>query len=145
MTFVKEGVRLRDSLPSNAVQAVLAAFIGAFSAMMGIGGGTLTVPSLVLCDYPIRRAVATSSALGVIIAIPGTIGFMLAGIGVTGLPPLSLGYVSLLGLVLTAPTAMLTAPLGARLAHSLPPIWLRRSFAAFLALTSAHMLYGLIF
>jgi len=144
MTFVPDTVRLRDSLPALAVQAVIAAVIGAFSSMMGIGGGTLTVPSLVLCNYPIRRAVATSSAIGMIIAVPGAIGFMVAGAGMPGLPPLSVGYVSLLGLVLIVPTAMITAPVGARLAHSVNPRLLRRAFAVFLALTSAHMLYGLL-
>ncbi len=144
MTFVSDGLRLRRSLPGVAVQSVLAAGIGAFSAMMGIGGGTLTVPSLVLCDYPIRRAVATSSAIGMIIAVPGAIGFMVTGIGVAGLPPFSVGYVSLLGLLLTAPTAMITAPMGARLAHSLDPRLLRRAFAVFLTLTALHMLWGLV-
>ncbi len=144
MTFVKEGVRLRDSLPGPGVQAVVAAVIGAFSAMMGIGGGTLTVPSLVLCNYPIRRAVATSSAIGMIIAVPGAIGFMVAGAGIPQLPPFSLGYVSLLGLVLIVPTAMITAPMGARLAHSVNPRLLKRAFALFLVLTSAHMFYSLV-
>ncbi len=144
MTFVSDRVRLRDTLPGPAVQAVIAAVIGAFSSMMGIGGGTLTVPSLVLCNYPIRRAVATSSAVGMIIAVPGTLGFMVAGVGTPGLPPFSLGFVSLLGLVLTAPTAMITAPIGARLAHSLNPRLLRRAFALFLVFTSGHMLYSLL-
>lgn len=144
MTFVPDRVRLRDSLPGPAVQSVMAAVIGAFSAMMGIGGGTLTVPSLVLCDYPIRRAVATSSAVGMIIAVPGAIGFMVAGAGMPGLPPFSLGYVSLLGLVLIVPTAMITAPIGARLAHSVNPRVLKRAFALFLVLTSAHMFYSLV-
>jgi uncharacterized membrane protein YfcA len=144
MTLVGDGVRLRDGLPGRAVQSLIAALIGAFSSMMGIGGGTLTVPSLVLCNYPIRRAVATSSAIGMIIAIPGALGFMITGADIAGRPPLSLGYVSLLGLMLTAPTAMLTAPFGARLAHTLNPRWLRRAFALFLLLTSAHMFLSLL-
>ena len=144
MTFVPERARLRDALPGPAIQAGIAAVIGGFSSMMGIGGGTLTVPSLVLCDYPIRRAVATSSAIGMVIAIPGAIGFVVAGWGAPGLPPFSFGYVSWLGLVLIVPTAMITAPIGARLAHSINPRLLKRAFAVFLVLTSAHMLYSLL-
>lgn len=144
MVLVPDGVRLRETLPGRWTQRLIAALIGCFSAMMGIGGGTLTVPSLVLCNYPIRRAVATSSAVGMIIAIPGTLGFMAAGWDVPGRPPLSLGFVSLLGLALTAPTAMLTAPFGTRLAHILPPAWLRRAFALFLMLTGARMWWTLL-
>jgi len=144
MALVRDGARLRDRLPGLWPQRLIAAAIGAFSAMMGIGGGTLTVPALVLCDYPIRRAVATSSAVGMIIAIPGTLGFMMTGWDVAGRPPLSLGYVSLLGLMLTAPTAMLTAPFGARLAHAINPRWLRRAFALFLTLTAARMFASLL-
>ncbi|MEI8393866.1 MAG: sulfite exporter TauE/SafE family protein [Rhodospirillaceae bacterium] len=144
MTVVRNEAKLRDTLPGPAIQSVLAALIGGFSSMMGIGGGTLTVPSLVLCNYPIRRAVGTSSAIGMIIAIPGTLGFMIAGSGVSGRPLFSVGYVSLLGLMLTAPVAMLSAPLGARLAHAIEPNWLRRAFALFLALTGCRMLYSLL-
>jgi len=144
MMLVPDGVRLRESLPGLWTQRLIAALIGCFSAMMGIGGGTLTVPSLVLCSYPIRRAVATSSAVGMIIAIPGTLGFMVAGWDVPGRPPLSLGFVSLLGLVLTAPTAMITAPLGTRLAHTIDPVWLRRFFSFFLMLTAARMFWTLL-
>ena len=144
MTLVPDGARLRETLPGLWAQRLIAALIGCFSAMMGIGGGTLTVPSLVLCSYPIRRAVATSSAVGMIIAVPGAIGFMVTGWDVPGRPPLSLGFVSLLGLMLTAPTAMLTAPFGTRLAHVIDPVWLRRSFALFLMLTGVRMWWSLI-
>ncbi len=144
MMLVPEGIRLRQTLPARPAQLAIAAVIGCFSSMMGIGGGTLTVPALVLCSYPIRRAVATSSAVGMIIAIPGTIGFMIAGWDVPGRPPLSLGFVSLLGLMLTAPTAMITAPLGTRLAHVIDPVWLRRAFALFLTLTAIRMFWTLL-
>ena len=144
MMLVPDGLRLSDTLPGRWAQRLIAAIIGCFSSMMGIGGGTLTVPSLVLCNYPIRRAVATSSAVGMIIAVPGTLGFMIAGWDVPGRPPFSIGFVSLLGLALTAPTAMLTAPIGGRLAHILDPRWLRRAFALFLMLTAARMFWTLL-
>jgi len=144
MAFHSEGRHLRDTLPQGAGKLTLAATIGAISAMMGIGGGTLSVPILSACSYPIRRAVGTASAIGLIIAVPGTIGFAIAGLGVPHRPPGSLGYVSLIGFALLTPTTMLTAPFGAKLAHTIAPGALRKAFAVFLALTSARMIYGLL-
>lgn len=144
MAFTTENMRLSDHPPTGWLKNLIAGFIGMFSSMMGIGGGTLTVPTLVLCNYPIRRAVATSSALGLIIAVPGAIGFVIGGLRAEDLPPFSLGYVSLLGLLLVAPTSMLTAPLGARMAHTINPRMLRRAFALFLGITSTRMFYGLL-
>lgn len=142
MTFGKEHWRLSDHPPTGWIKYLVAGSIGAFSSMMGIGGGTLTVPTLVLCDFPIRRAVGTSAAVGLLIAVPGAIGFVISGWSVPDRPALSLGYVSLIGFALVAPTSVLAAPLGARLAHSVPPGLLKRAFAAFLAITAARMLYG---
>jgi len=144
MAFHSEGRHLRDTLPQGAGKLTLAATIGAISAMMGIGGGTLSVPILSACSYPIRRAVGTASAIGLIIAVPGTIGFAIAGLGVPHRPPGSFGYVSLIGFALLTPTTMLTAPFGAKLAHTIAPGALRKAFAVFLALTSARMIYGLL-
>ncbi|MGQ9371385.1 sulfite exporter TauE/SafE family protein [Azospirillum sp. A39] len=144
MAFTSQETRLSDHPPRGVLKGITAAVIGTFSAMMGIGGGTLTVPTLVMCNYPIRRAVGTSAALGLIIAVPGTIGFVVAGLGLPDRPPLSLGYVSLLGLLMIAPVSMLSAPLGARLAHAIDPRNLRRAFAFFLAVTSLRMFYGLL-
>lgn len=144
MAFSPERLRMADRLPGGAVRAGMGALIGLFSTMMGIGGGTLTVPTLVLCNYPIRRAVGTAAAIGLIIAVPGTIGAVVNGWGVRGLPPLSLGYVSLLGLVLIVPATMLTAPLGARLAHTIRTRALRLAFALFLGITSVRMFHGLL-
>jgi uncharacterized membrane protein YfcA len=97
-----------------------------------------------LCGYPIHRAVGTAAAIGFVIGVPGTIGFILAGWGKEGLPLLSLGYVNLLGLLLILPTSMLMAPVGARAAHALPVRGLKIAFAVFLALTAARMLYATI-
>ncbi len=144
MAFHAEGDHFRDRLPNGAGAHGLPAVIGAVSAMMGIGGGTLSVPVLSACSVPIRRAVGTAAAIGLIIAIPGTVGFAIAGLGVANRPPASLGYVSVIGFLLLTPTTMLAAPWGARLAHALPPQRLRLAFAVFLALTSARMAVGLI-
>lgn len=141
MTLVSEKVRLADHPPKGALKNLIAGLIGMISAMMGIGGGSLTVPVLTLSNYPIRRAVGTSSAIGLVIAVPGAIGFIVGGWGVEGRPELSLGFVNLLGLALIVPASMWAAPFGAKLAHTLPPTMLRRAFAGFLALTSVKMLY----
>jgi uncharacterized protein len=117
--------------------------IGVVSALMGIGGGTLSVPTMTLCGYPIHRAVGTASAIGFLIGVPGTIGMIVGGWGRAGLPPFSLGFVNLLGLALILPTSMLLAPWGARAAHALPVRGLRLAFALFLCATAIKMLSSL--
>jgi len=136
--------RLRESFPEGAVRHGIGAFIGTVSAMMGIGGGTVGVPILSAFGAPMRSAVATASAFGIIIAVPATIGFIWAGWGDPLLPPFSLGYVNLVGVALIVPSSMIAAPWGVRLAHSIPPLLLKRLFALFLALTSIRMLYSLV-
>lgn len=127
-------------MPKTPLRQVLSLIIGLISVMMGIGGGTLAVPILSFFTYPIRLAVGTAAAIGLIIAIPGTIGYALFGLGAEDLPPFSLGYVNLAGLIAIIPTSMLTAPLGVRIAHSIPQLALRWCFAAFLAITSIRMI-----
>jgi uncharacterized membrane protein YfcA len=136
--------RLRENMPRGAPRAGIAAGIGGFSAVMGIGGGTLGVPVLSMFGAPIRSAVATSSAFGLIIAVPATIGLVLAGLGAEGRPPFSLGWVSLVGFALIAPSSIIATPWGVGLAHSIPPLLLKRVFALFLALTSLKMGWSLI-
>lgn len=144
MAFGRPHWRLSDHLPTGMLRHAIAAFIGAVSAMMGIGGGTLSVPTLTLFGYPIHKAVGTAAAIGLIIGIPGTIGFILAGWDVPNRPAWSLGYVNVLGVAALLPTSMLLAPVGARLAHSLDTRRLKQVFAAFLGLTALRMFYGLL-
>lgn len=139
MGFSRQDWRLTDRLPSGSAKVALAGTIGTVSAMMGIGGGTLSVPALSLCGYPIHKAVGTAAAIGFIIGIPGAIGFAITGWGAPSLPPFSLGYVSLLGFALIFPTSTLLAPVGARLAHGLNTRYLKRAFAVFLAITAYRM------
>jgi len=139
MGFGRPDWRLADHVPEGAPKALIASVIGTVSAMMGIGGGTLGVPILSLCGYPIHRAVGTAAAIGFIIGIPGAVGFMISGWGVPNLPPLSLGYVNLLGFALIFPTSTLLAPYGARLAHGLNTRQLKRVFAVFLGFTALRM------
>lgn len=144
MAFGREEWRLGDDLPGPVGQGSIASVIGGVSAMMGIGGGTFGVTTMTLFGRPIHQAVATSAGLGLIISIPGTIGFLLSGLGVEGRPPLSLGYVNLVGLALIVPATVLAAPWGANLAHAISRKTLSRAFAFFLALTSIRMFYGLM-
>jgi uncharacterized membrane protein YfcA len=144
MAFAPATFRLRQTLPVGRMRAVFGTVIGAFSAMMGIGGGTLSVPFFTACGYPVHRAVGTASALGLVIAIPASIGFVATGWNVAALPQLSVGFINLLGLVLIAPLSLVSAPLGVALALRLPGPILKRVFAAFLFVTSVRMLAGFL-
>ncbi len=114
--------------------------IGFISTMMGIGGGSLSVPTLTHFGEPIHRAVGTAALFGLLIAIPGTLGFMITGFGNPSLPPGNIGYVSLVGLALIAPTTVLAAPLGARLAHAMNKRQLSLLFGVFLLIVAVRML-----
>lgn len=127
-------------LPGGGVLAAVGAVIGGLSALIGIGGGSLTVPFLSACRVDMRQAVGTSAACGVPIAWAGALGFALNGLGVVGRAPWSIGYVDLAAFAGIAVTSVFTAPLGARLAHGLPPKLLKRSFAGFLAFVGLRML-----
>ncbi|MDX1710466.1 MAG: sulfite exporter TauE/SafE family protein [Rhodovibrionaceae bacterium] len=144
MALTPEGTTLAARLPGGLGRLGIGAMIGTISTLMGIGGGTLSVPILSLFNYPIRKAVGTAAAIGLIIGVPGTIGFVAGGLGADGLPPLSIGYVNLVGFALIVPASMLMAPQGARAAHAIPQAWLRRAFAAFLFLTSIRLFYTLV-
>jgi uncharacterized membrane protein YfcA len=116
--------------------------IGSISAMMGIGGGTITVPFLHACNVEMRRAIAISTTLGFPIALFGGAGFVLTGWGHPGLPPGSLGYLFLPALLAITVPAILTAPLGVRLAHHLPVKALKRVFGAIVLVVSIRLLSG---
>ncbi|MDX1923562.1 MAG: sulfite exporter TauE/SafE family protein [Alphaproteobacteria bacterium] len=144
MLIGKDGAVLRNSLPSIWAQRFISWFIGTFSSIVGVGGGALSVPTLAACNVPMQRAVGTSSAFGVIIAMPGAAGFIISGWGHEGLPPYSLGFVNLMALVVLLPTTALLAPVGAKVAHFLSRQLLRRIFGAFLLFIAAKMLYGVL-
>ncbi|MDF2798486.1 MAG: sulfite exporter TauE/SafE family protein [Devosia sp.] len=129
---------------SRTVHRVAASVVGYVSALMGVGGGSLTVPTLVAFGATMHAAVGTSAAVGVAIAISGTLGFIISGWGVPGLPPLSLGYINLVALVLVGTLAAVFAPFGAALAHRLDQKTLRYLFAAFLVLVGLNMLWKVL-
>ncbi len=139
MAFGSPEWRLGDGLPAGWRRLAIGGAIGTLSAMLGIGGGVLTVPVMTMYGTPARRAVGTSAATGILIGVPGTLGFMVGGWGAPGLPPLSLGHVSLMGFALVAPASVAMAPLGARLATRLDTRALKRLFALFLAITAMRM------
>lgn len=135
---------MSDHLPQGVARHMIAIVVGGFSAMMGIGGGTLSVPILSAFSYPIRRAVGTAAAIGILVSLPGAAGFIYGGLDVAGRPPFSFGYVNLVGFILIAPMTMLMAPVGVKIAHSISLVRLRQAFAVFLFLTSLRMFYGLV-
>ncbi len=118
--------------------------IGGVSSLVGIGGGSLSVPFMVWCNIPVHHAIGTSAAIGLPIAVAGTIGYIVNGLGMESLPAWSLGYVNLPALLGIACISVLTAPLGVRLAHSLPVDRLKKIFAGLLYLVATRMLVGLI-
>lgn len=126
--------------PGTVGLGIVGIVIGALSALIGIGGGSLTVPYLNACNVDMRRAVGTSAACGIPIAWAGAAGFAFNGHGVAGLAPWSLGYIDLAAFGGIAVMSVFTAPWGAKLAHGLPPKLLKRAFAIFLAGISLRML-----
>lgn len=129
---------------SSLTHRISAFVVGYISSLMGIGGGSLTVPTLVAFGATMHAAVGTSAAVGVAIAISGTLGFIISGWGAGGLPPLSLGYINLVAMVLVAVLAALFAPLGAALAHRLDQKTLKYVFAAFLIVVGLNMLWKVL-
>lgn len=138
------GWRLREGLPARGVLRAYGGGIGVLSALMGIGGGAITNLILTLHGYDIRRAISTASGVGVLIALPGTIGYVAAGWGKDGLPVDALGYVSLMTFALTIPTTLLTTRLGVRLAHSLPKRALETAFGLFLLTVCARFVWDIL-
>jgi uncharacterized membrane protein YfcA len=139
---VPRTLTISGRLPEGPLtQGSIAGGIGLFSALMGIGGGSLTVPALSLFRVPTHRAVGTAAAFGLLIAVPGAVGFVASGWGAAARPPLSLGWVNLPAAAVITSATVFTAPLGARLAARLPAGRLRLAFAVFLGVTAARMLW----
>ncbi len=126
------------------LQRVLALGVGGLSALLGVGGGAISVPLLIAFGHPTLRAVGTAGVFGVFVALPAAIGYAWTGWGNPLLPPGSVGYVHLLGVALLTPMTVLFAPIGVATAHRVSTVALRRIFAAFLLITAARMLAGLV-
>jgi uncharacterized membrane protein YfcA len=144
MALGREEWRLGHELPRGPAMWVLAFANGSVSVLMGIGGGTFGVTAMTLYGAPIHRAVATAAGFGVIIGLPGALGMIFNGWNEPGLPPLSLGYVNLVGLALIVPATIVAAPWGVALAHRLSRRTLRAAFGIFLCLTALRMAWALV-
>lgn len=130
-------------LPGGATTNAVGMGIGLLSSMVGIGGGSLSVPFMVFCNVPVRMAVGTSSAIGLPIALAGMAGYTWAGVGVVGLPSWSVGFVYLPALIGVSLASVVMAPFGARLAHRLPVARLKKLFAMLLLILGLKMAWGL--
>jgi len=128
-------------LPGKTGLAGVGAGIGLVSALVAIGGGSLSVPFMTWCNVKMQNAIGTSAAIGLPIALAGALGYLINGWNVDGLPSLTLGYVFVPALIAISSVSMFTAPLGAKLAHRLPVATLKKIFAGVLILLSAKMLH----
>jgi uncharacterized membrane protein YfcA len=145
MLFGRDDMRIADELPGRAAMRGYGFLVGLAASMMGISGGSVSNMILTLYGRTIHNAVATSAAVGVPITVAGVIGYMLAGLPQQALmPPLSIGFVSLIGFALMAPVATFVAPYGARLAHALPKRRLEIAFGCFLLAVSLRFLASLV-
>jgi uncharacterized protein len=128
-------------LPGRGGLFAVGGGIGLVSSMVGAGGAFLSVPFMTACNIGIRNCVATSAALGLPIAVAGTIGFIVAGLGQHELPPHTVGYVYLPALLAIVAASVISAPMGARAAHRWPVTKLKRAFAILLYVLASYMLW----
>jgi uncharacterized membrane protein YfcA len=131
-------------LPGPVGMTCVGMGIGGVSALVAIGGGTMSVPFMTWCNVKVHQAIGTSAAIGLPIAVGGTLGYLVNGWGTPGLPALTVGFVYLPALVLMTVVSTFTAPLGARMAHRLPVATLKKIFAGVLVLLSAKMLHSVL-
>ncbi|WP_183858164.1 sulfite exporter TauE/SafE family protein [Prosthecomicrobium pneumaticum] len=144
LLFGRQSWRLGADLPGRTVRVVVGFLIGLFSTLMGVGGGVFNNAFMTLYGRSMHQAVATSAGVGVLIAIPGVLGTIWAGWGRAGLPPLSLGFVNLLAVLLLIPVTMAMAPIGARLAHRTSRRRLEIGFGLFLLVVALRFLVSLV-
>ena len=134
-------LNVNPSMPEGFTRAGLVSFLGGFSSLLGIGGGTITVITMVTCGRQIYQAVATAAGVGFIIGISGAVGFIFLGLDKTGLPPGSLGYINLPALILAGIGSIITAPIGVKWAHNLDENKLKRLFGVYLIAVSIGMFW----
>ncbi len=139
----KKNPKPSRDLPGVAGMFGMGNVIGVVSSLVGIGGGSLSVPFMVWCNVAVHHAIGTSAAIGLPIAIAGTVGYVFNGYGVENLPPYSIGYVYLPGLFGIAAISVLMAPLGVKLSHSLPVGRLKKIFTYLLFIVATKLLIEL--
>ncbi len=144
MFLARDDFKLGDDLPTGLASKFAGWAIGSLSTFMGIGGGVFTNTFMTSFGRPMHEAVATSAGVGVLISIPGVIGYIWAGWGVANLPDFSIGYINLLMLGLTIPVTLAMAPVGVKVAHLLSKRQLELGFAVFLTVVSVRFIADLI-
>ena len=148
----RDSWRLGDTLPSGFLMKIYGGLVGLLSTLMGVGGGLFSNLLMTFYGRPIHQAVATSSALAVLISIPGALGYIYAGWPAAGRYPdiaalqlpFALGYVSLIGAVLVMPTSLLTAPLGVKAAHAMSKRTLEMAFGCYLFIVGSRFVISLL-
>ena len=135
--------QLGDTFPKSRILELYGVGIGVISSLMSVGGGAFVTIMMTLYGRTIQQSVATASGFGPIVALPGVIGFAWAGWDRTGLPPGSIGYVSLVGALVMVSASVLTAPLGARVTHGVSRRTLELSFGIFLLIIGIRFLVSL--
>jgi uncharacterized protein len=151
LLLARESWKLGDNLPAGLLMKVYGFLVGLLSTLMGIGGGLFSNLLMTFYGRPIHQAVATSSALAVLISIPGALGYVYAGWPAAGrFPdtialqwPFALGYVSLIGAILVMPTSLVTAPLGVRAAHAMSKRTLETAFGCYLFIVGGRFVISL--
>ena len=133
-------MKQRD-MPVGFARAGLVSFLGGFSALLGIAGGTITVITMSICKRPIYQAVATASGVGLIIGLVGALGFLILGFNKTDLPIGSLGFINIPAVLIISLVSILTAPIGVEWAHNLEENKLKRLFGLYLLFVSSGMFW----
>ncbi len=152
LLLARETWKFGDDLPRGPLMKIYGFFVGLLSTLMGIGGGLFSNLLMTFYGRPIHQAVATSSALAVLISIPGALGYVYAGWpAATRFPnvvalqlPFAIGYVSLIGAVLVMPTSLLTAPLGVKAAHAMSKRTLEMAFGCYLFIVGSRFVVSLL-
>lgn len=152
LVFARESWKLGGDLPKGGLMRVYGFCVGILSTLMGIGGGLFSNLLMTFYGRPIHQAVATSSALAVLISIPGALGYVYAGWpaaatypAIVALQvPFALGYVSLIGAALVMPMSLVTAPLGVRAAHAMPKRTLEIAFGCYLFIVGSRFVLSLL-
>lgn len=145
MRLNPEKIKLRDDVPGQPWPCFAGIGIGVVSTLMGIGGAALNVPYMTLNNVSIHKAVGSASAMGLLIAIPGALGFLFIGADDTsGLPPYTIGYINWLALAVIVPVTVIFAPIGVYVAHRFSVKMLRRVFSVFLIIIAVRMLFEVL-
>jgi uncharacterized membrane protein YfcA len=152
LLLARDNWKFGDDVPTGPLMRLYGFFIGLLSTLMGVGGGLFANLLMTFYGRPIHQAVATSSALAVLISIPGALGYVYAGWpaaarfpDVAALQlPFALGYVSLIGAILVMPTSLLFAPLGVRVAHAMSKRTLELAFGCYLFIVGGRFVISLL-